>query len=77
MAGAIENAIKKNGGQVPSDIEAFRKSVHDEMAALKDFDVGGIVPPVDYSNHQGSTQARVSEIKGGKYVPQGEWIDAR
>lgn len=77
MAAAIENAIAKNGGKVPSDIKAFRKSVRDEMVALKGLDAGGIVPPLDYSGHQGSTQARIAEIKNGQYVPTGDWIDAR
>ncbi len=77
MAKAIEAAIAANGGKVPTDIAAFRQSVRDQMESLKDADVGGIVPPVTYANHQGSTQARMTEIKGGKYVSQGEWIDAR
>jgi branched-chain amino acid transport system substrate-binding protein len=77
IAAAIENAIKKNGGKAPSDIRAFRKSVRDEMAALHGLDVGGIAPPVSFVNHQGSTQARISEIRGGKYAPAGEWIEAR
>jgi branched-chain amino acid transport system substrate-binding protein len=77
MAKAIEAAIAANGGKVPTDIATFRQSVRDQMESLKDADVGGIVPPVTYANHQGSTQARMTEIKGGKYVSQGEWIDAR
>lgn len=77
MAAAIEKAVAKNGGKVPSDIKAFRKSVRDEMVALKGLDAGGIVPPLDYSGHQGSTQARIAEIKSGQYVPTGDWIDAR
>jgi branched-chain amino acid transport system substrate-binding protein len=77
MAAAIEAAIKKNGGKPPADIKAFRKSVRDEMEGLKKLDVGGIAPPLDFSNHQGSTQARIAEVKGGSYVAQGPWIDAR
>jgi len=77
MAAAVENAIEKNGGQVPSDLKAFRKQVRDEMEALRQLDDGGITPPLDFANHQGSTQARIAEIKGGKYVPTGDWIDAR
>ena len=77
MAAAIENAIKKAGGKVPTDIKVFRKAVRDEMEALKDFDTGGITPPFTYADHQGSVQARVAEIKDGKYVPIGSWIDAR
>lgn len=77
IAAAIESAIKKAGGKVPADIKAFRKSVRDEMEALKDFDTGGITPPFTYADHQGSVQARVAEIKGGKYTPVGTWINAR
>jgi branched-chain amino acid transport system substrate-binding protein len=77
MAKSIENAIAKNGGKVPEDIAVFRQSVRDQMEALKDVDTGGIVPPSSYADHQGSTQARIAEIKGGKYVSQGDWIDAR
>jgi branched-chain amino acid transport system substrate-binding protein len=77
MSKAIEAAIAKNGGTVPSDIKAFRTSVRDQMVALKDVDVGGITPAVSYADHQGSTRARVAEIKGGKYVAIGDWINAR
>ncbi len=77
MAAAIERAIKKSGGTVPSDIKAFRKLVRDEMEGIKGLDDGGITPPLDYADHQGSTAARIAEIKDGKYVPAGEWINAR
>ncbi|GLH79789.1 ABC transporter permease [Bradyrhizobium sp. SSBR45G] len=77
MARAIEAAIARNGGKVPDDIAAFRQSVRNEMEGMKDVDTGGIVPPASYANHQGSTQARMAEIKSGKYVPVGDWIDAR
>ena len=77
IAAAIENTLKKNGGRVPADIKAFRKTVRDEMEALKDLDDGGITPPLNYADHQGTTQARLAEIKNGTYVPVGEWIQAR
>lgn len=73
----IGAAIRKNGGQVPADIAAFRKSVRDEIEGLKDFDTGGITPPLDFANHQGSLQARMAEIQNGQYVPVGPWINAR
>jgi len=75
MAAAIRSAVKKAGG-VPGDIVVFRKSVRDEMEALQALDVGGITPPITYAGHQGTTQARISEIKDGKYVPVGDWIKA-
>jgi branched-chain amino acid transport system substrate-binding protein len=77
IAAAIEKALQKNNGQVPTDIKVFRKSVRDEMEGLKDFDTGGITPPFNYADHQGSVQARVAEIKNGQYMPVGEWINAR
>jgi len=77
IAAAIENTMKKNGGKLPDDLAAARKSVRDELEALKGLDVGGITPPVDFSNHQGSIQARIAEIKDGKYVPLTDWIEAR
>jgi branched-chain amino acid transport system substrate-binding protein len=76
-AAAITAAIAKNGGQVPADLAAFRQSVRDQLEGLKGFDVGGIAPPLDYADHQGSQRARIAVIKGGEYIPGGEWIDAR
>ena len=77
LAKAIENAIAKNGGKVPEDLKAFRSSVRDAMEGLKDLDTGGITPPADFSDHQGSTRARLAQIKDGKYVAIGDWIDAK
>ncbi|MGX9394105.1 ABC transporter substrate-binding protein (plasmid) [Nitrobacteraceae bacterium UC4446_H13] len=73
MAAAIRNAVKKAGG-VPDDLKAFRKSVRDEMEALKGIDMGGITPPVSYANHQGVMEARISVVKQGKYIATGDWI---
>lgn len=77
IAAAIEGAIRKNGGKVPADLKAFRKSVRDELEAVKGLDVGGITPPASFANHQGPTQARIAQVKGGKYAAVGDWVDAR
>jgi branched-chain amino acid transport system substrate-binding protein len=77
IASAIDAAIKKNDGKVPDDIKAFRLAVRDATEGLKELDDGGITPPLNYAGHQGSTVARIAEIKDGKYVAVGEWIDAR
>ena len=77
IAAAIAASVKKNGGKVPADIKAFRKSVRDEFEGLKGLDVGGIAPPLDFANHQGSTRARIAEIKDGRYVPVSDWIESR
>ncbi|MBV9654341.1 MAG: ABC transporter substrate-binding protein [Acetobacteraceae bacterium] len=76
IAAAIENAIKKNGGHPPDDIKQFRQDVRDAMEQLTALDDGGITPPLNFANHQGSTQARIAEVKEGKYVPTGDWISA-
>ena len=73
----LTKTIKKNGGKVPADIKTFRKSVRDELEATKGLDVGGIAPPLDFANHQGSTRARIAEIKDGRYVPVSDWIESR
>lgn len=77
MAKAIERAIEKNGGAVPDDIRVFRNSVRAEMTTLRGLDVGGIVPEANYDTHQGTTLARIAEIRDGRYVPVSDWIDAR
>ena len=77
IAATIEGVIKKNGGTVPTDIAAFRSAVRDQLEQIKGLDDGGITPPLDFSNHQGSVQARISEIKDGRYVPVSDWIDAK
>ena len=74
---AIETALAKTGGAVPEDVKTFRASVRDAWEGLKDLDVGGIVPPASFADHQGSTRARLAQIKDGKYAPLGDWIDAR
>ena len=76
IAAAIENAIKEDGGHPPADIKQFRQDVCAQMEALTNLDDGGITPPLDFANHQGSMQSRIAEIKGGKYVPTGDWINA-
>ncbi len=77
IAAGIANALKKSGGKPPADIKAFRKAVRDELEALKDLDTAGIAPPSTWANHQGPTQARMAEVKGGKYVAVGEWVNAQ
>ncbi len=76
IAAAIENAIKQNGGQPQADIKQFRQAVRDQLEALTSLDAGGITPPLNFATHQGSAQARMAEVKGGKYLPTGEWINA-
>ena len=76
IAAAIENAVKKNGGHPPTDIKQFRQEVRAQLEALTNLDAGGITPTLNFANHQGSVQARIAQVKSGKYVPSGEWINA-
>ena len=77
IAAAVEQALTKNGGEVPRDLAAFRQATRDALEGIKGLDDGGITPPLDFTNHQGSVQARISEIKDGKYLPTTDWINAQ
>ena len=77
IATAVEQTVKKNGGEVPKDLAAFRQATRDALEGIKGLDDGGITPPLDFTSHQGSVQARISEIRDGKYVPTTDWINAQ
>jgi hypothetical protein len=82
IATAIENALKKNGGSVPTDIKAFRKTVRDGIEALKNLDDGGITPPLNYATTKarprpGSQRSRMAPMclwENGSRRPYGEAI---
>ena len=69
----VTKVLKKTGGKIP-EISEFRKMVRDEWENMENFDTGGGTPPLTYKDHQGHAQARILEIKGGKYVPISGWI---
>jgi branched-chain amino acid transport system substrate-binding protein len=48
--------------------------IRDEWVNLENFDTGGGTPPLTYKNHQGHSEARIVEIKGGKFVTISDWI---
>jgi branched-chain amino acid transport system substrate-binding protein len=73
MHEAISRVLKKTGGKIP-ELAQFRQMVRDEWEKIENFDPAGGTPPLTYKNHQGHSQARVVEIKGGKYVPISGWI---
>jgi branched-chain amino acid transport system substrate-binding protein len=70
---SIGRVLKKTNGKIP-EISEFRKMVRDEWEKLENFDTGGGTPPLIYKDHQGHTQARILEIKGGKYIPISGWV---
>ena len=72
----IGRVLKKTGGKIP-ELAAFRNMIRDEWEKLENFETGGATPPLTYKNHLGHTQARIVEVKGGKYVPISDWIKTR
>jgi branched-chain amino acid transport system substrate-binding protein len=70
---AIRNAIKAKGGAKPTG-----EDVKKGMEALKDFTLGGMVPPITLSpeDHEGGGWVQVWTVKGGKLVKDGEWFHA-
>ena len=70
---AIRNAIKAKGGAKPNSEE-----VKKGMEAIKDFTLGGMVPPMQMTpeDHEGGGWVQVWTVKGGKLVKDGEWFQA-
>ncbi len=68
---AIRNAIKAKGGAKPTG-EDVRKG----FEAIKDFTLGGLVPPLQVSatDHEGGGWVQIFQVKGGKFVKQTEWM---
>jgi branched-chain amino acid transport system substrate-binding protein len=68
---AIANAIKAKGGQKPTG-EDVRKG----FEAIKDFGLGGLVPPLQVSgtDHEGGGWVQIFQVKGGKFVKETEWM---
>ena len=68
---AIENALKaKNGGPITGE------DVKNGFEAITDFSLGGLVPPLKFSDfdHEGGGWVRIFQAKGGKWVPQTDWF---
>ena len=70
---AIRNAIKANGGKQPTG-----EDVKKGFEAIKDFGLGGLVPPLNVtaSDHQGGGWVQIFQVKGGKFVKETEWFRA-
>src|SRR5215475_7898725 len=70
---AIRNAIKAKAGGMPTG-EDVKKS----MEGIKDFTLGGMVPPIHLSSedHEGGGWVQVWTVKGGKLVKDGDWFQA-
>jgi branched-chain amino acid transport system substrate-binding protein len=72
-AEAARNAIKAKGGAKPTS-----EDVKKGMEAIKDFTLGGMVPPMQITpeDHEGGGWVQVWTVKGGRLVKDGEWFQA-
>ena len=72
-AQAARNAIKAKNGAMPTPAE-----VKTGMEAVKDFTLGGMIPPMQLSpeDHEGGGWVQVWSVKGGKLVKSSEWFQA-
>jgi len=70
---AIRNAIKAKGGAKPSG-----EDVKAGMEQIKDFTLGGLVPPLNLTadDHEGGGWVQIWTVKGGKLEQTTEWLQA-
>ena len=70
---AITNALKISGGKMPATDQ-----VKQGMEQIHDFSLGGLVPPLQITaaDHEGGGWVRIFQVKGGKFVPATDWIQA-
>jgi len=70
---AITNALKISGGQKPTTDQ-----VKQGLEQIHDFTLGGLVPPLQITatDHEGGGWVRIFQVKGGKFVPATDWIQA-
>ena len=70
---AIRNALKANGGKVPTGDE-----VKKGLESIHDFTLGGLVPPLNItaSDHEGGGWVQIYQVHDGKFVKETDWIHA-
>jgi branched-chain amino acid transport system substrate-binding protein len=68
---ALKNALKISGGQKPTT-----EQVKAGMEQIKDFTLGGLVPPlhITATDHEGGGWVRVFTVKDGKFVAATDWM---
>jgi branched-chain amino acid transport system substrate-binding protein len=54
-----------------------REKFIEAMESIKNWDSGGILPPVSFSatNHHAQTAGFIAELKNGKFVPLTDWVE--
>jgi len=69
----IRNALKANGGKVPTGTE-----IKNGFEQIRDFTLGGLVPPLEITptDHEGGGWVQVFQVKGGKFVKETDWFRA-
>jgi branched-chain amino acid transport system substrate-binding protein len=70
---AIRQALKLNGGKMPTGDD-----VKKGFEQIKGFTLGGLVPPLEITpeDHEGGGWVKIFTVKGGKFVPDGDWFRA-
>jgi branched-chain amino acid transport system substrate-binding protein len=70
---AARNAIKAKGGAMPTG-----EDVKKGMESIKDFTLGGLVPPLQVTpaDHEGGGWVQIWTVKGGKFVKSTDWFQA-
>jgi branched-chain amino acid transport system substrate-binding protein len=70
---AIRNAIKAKGGAKPTG-----EDVKKGMEQIKDFTLGGLVPPLNITaeDHEGGGWVQIWTVKGGKFEKATDWFQA-
>jgi branched-chain amino acid transport system substrate-binding protein len=68
---AVRNAIKAKGGAMPTG-----EDVKKGMESIKDFTLGGFVPPmaITAADHEGGGWVQIWTVKGGKLVKVKDWF---
>jgi branched-chain amino acid transport system substrate-binding protein len=68
---AVRQAIKAKGGAKPTG-----EDVKNGMESIKDFTLGGLVPPLQLSpaDHEGGGWVQIWTVKGGKLVKTTDWF---
>ncbi|WP_416900388.1 MAG: hypothetical protein ACMVY4_15950 [Minwuia sp.] len=69
---AIRNAVEANGGN--ADITGTQ--VRDGMRAIKDFSLGGLVPPLNLAggDHEGGGWVRIFTVTKDGFAPKTDWF---
>lgn len=68
---ALTNALKISGGQKPTT-----EQVKQGMEQIKDFALGGLVPPltITATDHEGGGWVKVFGVHDGKFVQETDWL---